>query len=322
MRSGRCSPSASTRRRRLAERPRGQRRDGHPGAVPAHGSWPTSSRPGLVVGRRGRTGGYRLARPAERDHPARDHRRGRAGAAIQRDCVLRGGPCGLDGRCAVHDAFTRRARRRCSSALGATDARRGRPQPALRLTALRANGPGAIRAVRPIARRRSSVALFTYRQRYVNAETARRGPAAMRRSTRPPDRRASAIAILAAGVRQRDRRHLDVRARRSGDARAGRRLGARPAPSSDAGAAVRRRPSRSSAFDLGFTPERDRGRRAPAATTVTLKNTGAIPHDITFAGRDDDRHGRRRRVGHGRGRRPGRGADLPLLDPGPCRRPA
>lgn len=62
---------------------------------------------GLVVGRRGRTGGYRLARSA---------------AAISlldiitaaepepepelRTCILRGGPCGLDGRCAVHDAFS------------------------------------------------------------------------------------------------------------------------------------------------------------------------------------------------------------------------
>jgi Rrf2 family iron-sulfur cluster assembly transcriptional regulator len=60
---------------------------------------------GLVVGRRGRTGGYRLARPA---------------AAISlldiiaaaepepdaRTCILRGGPCGLDGRCVVHDAFS------------------------------------------------------------------------------------------------------------------------------------------------------------------------------------------------------------------------
>lgn len=60
---------------------------------------------GLVVGRRGRTGGYRLARSS---------------AAISlldiitaaepepelRTCILRGGPCGLDGRCAVHDAFS------------------------------------------------------------------------------------------------------------------------------------------------------------------------------------------------------------------------
>jgi Rrf2 family protein len=62
-------------------------------------------RAGLVEGRAGRSGGYRLLRPA---------------AAIslldvidavepdpeQRTCVLRGGPCGRDGLCAVHEAFT------------------------------------------------------------------------------------------------------------------------------------------------------------------------------------------------------------------------
>lgn len=61
-------------------------------------------RGGLVEGRPGRTGGYRLARPAasitlldviSAVEPEPDAR-----------CVLRGSPCGLDGRCAVHDAFT------------------------------------------------------------------------------------------------------------------------------------------------------------------------------------------------------------------------
>jgi Rrf2 family transcriptional regulator, iron-sulfur cluster assembly transcription factor len=60
---------------------------------------------GLVVGHRGRTGGYRLARPAEQislldiiaaAEPEPD----------VRVCILRGGACGVDGRCAVHDAFT------------------------------------------------------------------------------------------------------------------------------------------------------------------------------------------------------------------------
>ncbi len=62
------------------------------------------SRAGLVVGRTGRSGGYRLARPAaEIDllrivEAAQDSDR-------QPRCVLRGGPCDVDGRCAVHDAF-------------------------------------------------------------------------------------------------------------------------------------------------------------------------------------------------------------------------
>lgn len=59
---------------------------------------------GLVEARTGRAGGYRLARPASEitlldvlaaADPEDDARR----------CVLRGIPCGLDGRCAVHDVF-------------------------------------------------------------------------------------------------------------------------------------------------------------------------------------------------------------------------
>ena len=62
-------------------------------------------RAGLVEGRTGRTGGYRLRRPAgsislldviDAVEPEPEPRR----------CVLRGGPCGRDGHCAVHDAFT------------------------------------------------------------------------------------------------------------------------------------------------------------------------------------------------------------------------
>lgn len=62
-------------------------------------------RAGIVVGTAGRSGGYRLAAPAaeidllrvvdaveERGDPPR--------------CVLRGGPCRVDGTCAVHDAFS------------------------------------------------------------------------------------------------------------------------------------------------------------------------------------------------------------------------
>ncbi len=59
---------------------------------------------GLVEAVAGRAGGYRLARPpAEIDLLA-------IVEAIEGDtgrqtCVLRGGPCGLDGTCSVHPAF-------------------------------------------------------------------------------------------------------------------------------------------------------------------------------------------------------------------------
>lgn len=63
------------------------------------------ARAGLVRSRAGRTGGYRLARPATTITlldviSAVEPERG------SRSCILRGGPCGIDGRCAVHDAFT------------------------------------------------------------------------------------------------------------------------------------------------------------------------------------------------------------------------
>src|SRR5512141_2179495 len=57
---------------------------------------------GLVVGHRGRTGGDRPASAISlldiigAAEPDRD----------DKTCILRGGPCGVDGRCAVHDAFT------------------------------------------------------------------------------------------------------------------------------------------------------------------------------------------------------------------------
>lgn len=60
---------------------------------------------GLVEARTGRSGGYRLARPAtdvtvldviDASEPPDDDRR----------CVLRGIPCGVDGRCVVHDVFS------------------------------------------------------------------------------------------------------------------------------------------------------------------------------------------------------------------------
>jgi Rrf2 family protein len=63
------------------------------------------SRAGLVVGSPGRRGGYRLGRPATEISvlevvDAVDTNDGE----VPR-CVLRGGPCRPDGRCAVHDVF-------------------------------------------------------------------------------------------------------------------------------------------------------------------------------------------------------------------------
>jgi Rrf2 family protein len=59
---------------------------------------------GIVEGIPGRAGGYRLGRPASVitilaviEAVEGDSRRG--------TCVLRGGPCQLDGTCAVHDLF-------------------------------------------------------------------------------------------------------------------------------------------------------------------------------------------------------------------------
>ena len=63
------------------------------------------SRAGLVVGKPGRNGGYRLGRPATAIDLLAivDAAEQWSGPTI---CVLRGGPCAPDGRCAVHDAFT------------------------------------------------------------------------------------------------------------------------------------------------------------------------------------------------------------------------
>ncbi len=63
-------------------------------------------RAGLVANRRGRHGGYRLARPAaEIDLLAIVE--AVEGDGRRRTCVLRGGPCRRDGACDVHDAFYR-----------------------------------------------------------------------------------------------------------------------------------------------------------------------------------------------------------------------
>ena len=73
---------------------------------------------GLVIGRRGRTGGYQLARPAEQITLLDIISAAEPGPDV-RVCILRGGPCGVDGRCAVHDAFSG-AREAMLEHLGAT----------------------------------------------------------------------------------------------------------------------------------------------------------------------------------------------------------
>jgi Rrf2 family transcriptional regulator, iron-sulfur cluster assembly transcription factor len=59
------------------------------------------SRAGLLAAAPGRSGGYRLTRP-----PAQvSLLEAVEGDSRRRTCVLRGGPCGLDGHCDVHAVF-------------------------------------------------------------------------------------------------------------------------------------------------------------------------------------------------------------------------
>jgi Rrf2 family protein len=62
------------------------------------------TRTGLVVPVIGRTGGYRLARPAEEINLL-EVIEAIEGDSRRQTCVLRGGPCGRDGFCAVHPVF-------------------------------------------------------------------------------------------------------------------------------------------------------------------------------------------------------------------------
>lgn len=59
---------------------------------------------GLVEATTGRAGGYRLARAADAV-TLLDVVEAVEGDSRRRTCVLRGGPCGLDGHCDVHDVF-------------------------------------------------------------------------------------------------------------------------------------------------------------------------------------------------------------------------
>jgi len=61
-------------------------------------------RAGLVEGSVGRAGGYRLAKPS-RTISLLDVVEAVEGDSRRRVCVLRGGPCSLDGVCDVHAVF-------------------------------------------------------------------------------------------------------------------------------------------------------------------------------------------------------------------------
>jgi Rrf2 family transcriptional regulator, iron-sulfur cluster assembly transcription factor len=61
-------------------------------------------RGGLVEAAPGRSGGYRLAREASAISLL-DVIEAVEGESRRRSCVLRGGPCGLDGSCDVHAVF-------------------------------------------------------------------------------------------------------------------------------------------------------------------------------------------------------------------------
>jgi Rrf2 family protein len=62
-------------------------------------------RAGLVEARTGRSGGYRLARRADRISLL-EIIEAIEGDTRRRDCILRGGPCLANGRCSVHGVFS------------------------------------------------------------------------------------------------------------------------------------------------------------------------------------------------------------------------
>lgn len=63
------------------------------------------ARAGLVEASPGRAGGYRLTRAADAISLL-EVIEAIEGESRRRTCVLRGGPCGLDGTCDVHDVFS------------------------------------------------------------------------------------------------------------------------------------------------------------------------------------------------------------------------
>jgi cysteine desulfurase len=62
-------------------------------------------RGGLVEAAPGRSGGYRLARDAS-SISLLDVIEAVEGESRRKTCVLRGGPCGVDGSCDVHETFS------------------------------------------------------------------------------------------------------------------------------------------------------------------------------------------------------------------------
>ncbi len=62
------------------------------------------ARADLIEASPGRSGGYRLARPAA-DISLLQVIEAVEGDSRRQSCVLRGGPCGLNGICDVHDVF-------------------------------------------------------------------------------------------------------------------------------------------------------------------------------------------------------------------------
>ncbi len=62
-------------------------------------------RAGLADGAVGRSGGYRLAKPSE-EISLLDVVEAVEGDSRRRICVLRGGPCAVNGTCGVHLVFS------------------------------------------------------------------------------------------------------------------------------------------------------------------------------------------------------------------------
>lgn len=76
-------------------------------------------RAALVEAAPGRSGGYRLTRPAQ-SITLLEVIEAVEGDTRRRSCVLRGGPCGVDGTCDVHDVFFRGQEALRSTFAGAT----------------------------------------------------------------------------------------------------------------------------------------------------------------------------------------------------------